>query len=115
MAHAIRVHPFSRGLPPGTLEAAVLQDADRLDSIGAIGIARCFATGSVMGAPFYDEADPFARSRALDDKRFSLDHFPAKLLRIAGTLHTETARAVAATRVKLMEVFLDQLGQEIAP
>jgi uncharacterized protein len=114
VAHAIRVHPFSRGLPPGTLEAAVLQDADRLDSIGAIGIARCFATGSVMGAPFYQEADPFARSRPLEDKRYSLDHFPAKLLRIAGTLHTETARTLAASRVELMHAFLDQLGVEIA-
>jgi uncharacterized protein len=114
VAHAIRVHPFSRGLPPGTLEAAVLQDADRLDSIGAIGIARCFATGSAMGAPFYAEADPFARARPLEDKRYSLDHFPAKLLRIAGTLHTATARALAAPRVELMERFLEQLGREIA-
>ena len=113
VAHAIRVHPFSRGLAPVTIEAAVLQDADRLDSIGAIGIARCFATGSVMGVPFYAEDDPFATARPPEDKRYSLDHFPAKLLRIAGTLNTATARALAAPRVALMEQFLDQLGREI--
>ena len=111
--HAIRVHPFSRGLPPGTPEAAVLQDADRLDSIGAIGIARCFATGTTMGAPFYAENDPFGRERALDDKAFSLDHFPKKLLRIAGTLNTASARALAGPRVALMEAFLAQLRAEI--
>ena len=115
VAHAIRVHPFSRGLPPGTLEAAVLQDADRLDAIGAIGIARCFATGAVMGVPFYAEEDPFAAARSPEDKRYSLDHFPAKLLRVAGTLNTATARTMAAERVAAMEGFLAHLGRELAP
>jgi uncharacterized protein len=113
VAHAIRVHPFSRGLRPGTLEAAVLQDADRLDAIGAIGIARCFATGSVMGVPFYAEDDPFATARPPEDKRYSVDHFPAKLLKIAATLNTATARELAVQRVDAMERFLAQLRSEL--
>ena len=113
VAYCIRVHGFSRGILPETSEARVLQDADRLDAIGAIGIARCFATGGSMGAAFYHPADPFAAHRELDDKRFSVDHFYRKLLRIEGTLHTATARRLAGERTRFMEAFLAQLGSEI--
>lgn len=115
VAYCIRVHGFSAGIVPDTLEARVLQDADRLDAIGAIGIARCFATGAVMRAPFYDPDDPFARRRALDDKRFSVDHFFRKLLKIPATLHTATGRAMAEERARFLEMFLGQLEREIAP
>lgn len=113
VAYAIRVHPFSRGLVPETLEAKVLQDADRLDSIGAIGIARCFATCSTMGRPFYDPADPFCASRVPDDKQWGIDHFFRKLLRIEEGLHTATARRLAGERTAFMRAFLAQLGDEI--
>jgi uncharacterized protein len=114
IAYCIRVHGFSRGITPDTLEAKVLQDADRLDAIGAVGIARCFATGAVMRSAFYDPADPFCAKRDPDDKRFSVDHFYKKLLRIEGTLHTATARRMAGERSRFMEAFLRQLGNEIA-
>src|SRR4051794_1047122 len=84
IAYCIRVHGFSRGIVPETLEAKVLQDADRLDAIGAIGIARCFATGAVMRQPFYDPGDPMCARHEPDDQRFSVDHFFRKLLRIPG-------------------------------
>jgi uncharacterized protein len=115
IAYAIRVHPFSRGVTPDTLEARVLQDADRLDSIGAIGIARCFATCADMKRPFYAPSDPFCASREPDDKQWGLDHFYRKLLRIPEHLHTATARHVAGERVAFMRAYLDQLGREIAP
>jgi uncharacterized protein len=114
ICYCIRVHSFSRGILPETLEAKVLQDADRLDAIGAIGIARCFSTGAEMGRPFYDPADPFCERRAPDDKQWTLDHFYRKLLKIPATLHTETARALAGERVRFLEVFLAQLGREIS-
>jgi len=114
VAYAIRVHPFSRGIVPETLEAKILQDADRLDSIGAIGIARCFATTSEMQRPFYHPDDPFCAARAPDDKMWGIDHFYRKLLRIPDVLHTATARAIAQERVAFMEAFLAQLGREIA-
>ena len=109
----IRVHAFSRGIVPETIEGKVLQDADRLDAIGAIGIARCFATCAEMGTPFYRPDDPFCLSREPDDKRWGLDHFYRKLLRIPDRLHTATARAIAADRLRLMEAFLTQLRREI--
>src|SRR5580658_10084633 len=86
--HAIEAHSFSAGISPETIEAKVVQDADRLDSLGAIGIARCFSTGALMGTPFYHELDPFAESRALDDKSYAVDHFFVKLFKIAETLET---------------------------
>jgi len=115
IAYAIRVHPFSRGVTPDTLEGRVLQDADRLDSIGAIGIARCFATCSTMGRPFYDPADPFCAARPPDDKAWGLDHFFRKLLQIEAGLHTATARRLAGERTAFMRAFLAQLGDELGP
>ena len=113
IAYCIRVHPFSLGVVPQTLEAKVLQDADRLDALGAVGIARCFAVGASLGRPFYDPEDPFARTRPLDDKQWTLDHFYRKLLRLPETLHTPTARAMARERTAFLEAFLAQWEREI--
>lgn len=113
VAYCIRVHSFSRGIMPETLEAKVLQDADRLDAIGAIGVARCFATSAEMKRPFHAPEDPFCRGRAPDDKQWTVDHFYKKLLRIGDGLHTATARAIAADRSAFMRAFLDQLEREV--
>jgi len=111
----IRDHAFSKRVVPASLEAKVLQDADRLDAIGAIGIARCFATTTEMRRPFYAPIDPFCRERVPDDKRWGLDHFYRKLLRIPQTLNTPTAQALSVKRVAAMEAFLAQLKSEIEP
>src|SRR6516164_1509195 len=66
---AIRDHAFSKGVVPDLLEARVLQDADRLDAVGAIGVARCFATAGELGRPLYDPDDPFCRGHVPDDRR----------------------------------------------
>ena len=91
----------------------VLQDADRLDAIGAIGIARCMATCAEMKRPFYSPIDPFCVERSPDDKAWGIDHFYAKLLRIPDALHTATARAMAGERLAMMTQFLGQLAREI--
>jgi uncharacterized protein len=109
----IVTHAFSRGIIPATIEGKVLQDADRLDAIGAIGIARCFATLGEMRSPLYHPEDPFCRSRQPDDKAWGLDHFYRKLLRIPDGLHTPTAQVIAADRLRLMKQFLSQLEREI--
>jgi uncharacterized protein len=109
----IRDHAFSKGAAPPTLEAAVLQDADRLDAIGAIGIARCFATSTEMGRPFFHPTDPFARDRDIDDKSWGLDHFFRKLLRIEEGLHTKSARTLAAPRVAAMKAYRAALEGEL--
>ncbi len=113
VAYCIAVHSFSRGIVPETLEAKVLLDADRLDAIGAIGIARCFATSADMKRPFYAPDDPFCRAREPDDKQWGIDHFYRKLLRIGDGLHTATARAIAGERIAFMRSFLDQLAREL--
>ena len=113
VAYCIRVHSFSRGIFPETLEVKVLQDADRLDAIGAIGIARCFATSADMKRPFYAPDDPFCDARAPDDKAWGLDHVKKKLLVVPERLHTESARAIAERRVAFLRTYVDELRHEI--
>lgn len=113
--HAITTHSFSANIPCETIEAKVVQDADRLDGLGAIGIARCFSTSTIMGRPYYSEDDMLAESRAPDDKLFAIDHFFVKLFKTAETLQTKSARAEGARRVQFMKTYLQQLKSEIAP
>lgn len=111
--HAIEAHSYSAGIPPETMEAKVVQDADRLDALGAIGIARCFMVGALLGPPLYDPDDPFSEDRPPDDRAYILDHFYTKLLTLAGTLHTEAGRAEAERRIAFMRTYLDQLRGEV--
>lgn len=111
--HAIAAHSFSANIETKTLEAKIVQDADRLDGLGAIGIARCFATAGILKRSFYSESDPFCESRAIDDQQFTVDHFFAKLFKTAQTLKTEAGRAEGAKRVEVMKKYLMDLGSEI--
>ena len=113
IAHAIMAHSFSANIPPTTLEAKVVQDADRLDAIGAIGVARCLMLGGVLERPLYHPADPFCETREPDDLTYTIDHFYRKLLKIGQTLHTTAARAEAERRNAFMTTFLSQLRHEI--
>lgn len=112
-AHAIEAHSFSAAIPPRTLEARIVQDADRLDAIGAIGIARCFYVAGRMGSSLYDPPDPRADNRELDDGRFALDHFAVKLFKTAGTFQTSAGQAMAETRTRTMQTFVQALLDEI--
>ena len=82
VSEAIRDHSFSQNKIPETLEGKILQDADRLDAIGAIGIARVFATGGSLKRPFYNIDDPFCKNRTPDDKTWTIDHFFQKIIEI---------------------------------
>lgn len=113
IANAIAAHSFSAGIAPESLEAEIVQDADRLDGLGAIGLARCFATAGLMRRAFYSENDPFCRERAVDDSQFTIDHFFAKLFKTAETLKTKAGRAEGAKRVEVMRRYLSDLGSEI--
>jgi uncharacterized protein len=113
--HAIEAHSYSAGIAPRTVEAKVVQDADRLDALGAIGLARCLAVGTALGRPLYEPVDPFCRERAPDEGGASIDHIYAKLLKLAGTMQTAAGRREAARRTAFLEAFLVQLGSEIAP
>ena len=113
LAHAIETHSFSAGLTPRTLEARIVQDADRLDAIGAIGIARCFHTGGRMGSLLYHPDDPAAAARELDDRVYALDHFPAKLFRVADGFLTAEGQRMAASRAALMRDFVTAFRAEV--
>ncbi len=112
---AIRDHAFSKGVVPDALESRVLQDADRLDALGAIGLARMWATCADMKRPFYSPDDPFCTSRSPDDKMWGLDHVYKKLLVVPERLHLPASRRLADERVRFIRAFLDQLRREIAP
>ena len=111
--HAIETHSFSAGISPQTFEAEVLQDADRLDSLGAIGIARTFLVAGALGRTLYDPVDPFAQNRTLDDGKYSMDHWQIKLLRLPDGMITDKGRELALNRVKVMLRLLDDLSGEI--
>lgn len=106
-------HSFSRGLKPSSPESAVLQDADRLDSLGAIGLLRTATCGAKMGASYYDINEPFARTRALNDKSFTIDHFEVKLLKLPDFMNTDRGREEAHKRATFMRQFLEHLNSEI--
>lgn len=106
-------HSFSKGLKPSTIEAAILQDADRLDALGAIGVLRCAAVNSQMKTNFYEPLDPFAKERELDDKSFMVDHYYVKLLKLPEMMNTQNGRAEAQRRADFMRSFLHELGTEI--
>lgn len=116
VADAIRTHSYSKRLVPETLEGKILQDADRLDTIGAIGIARTFSVGGSENRSLYNPTDPFYESeRQLDDMQWTLDHIKKKLMILKNSMYTKTAKKIAEERTEFMELFLNQLRKEILP
>lgn len=102
--------------PMATIEGKVVQDADRLDAIGAIGIARTFAYGGAQGQPMYDpdkaprenaEFDTYQRSDSS-----TVNHFHEKLFLLKDRMNTESARRLAAGRHSYMKSFLDRFLNE---
>jgi uncharacterized protein len=115
IAHAIEAHSYSAGIVPRTIEAKVVQDADRLDALGAIGIARVFSTAQRLGASYYHPVEPLAETRVLDDKAFALDHFFIKLFPLAETFQTKAGRVEGLKRRDFMNNFVTQLMAEFRP
>jgi uncharacterized protein len=113
VAHAVTAHSFSANVPPETLEAKILQDADRLDAIGMVGAARCFYIAGRLGSGLYDPFDPAAGDRPLDDKRYAIDHFQTKLFKLADGFQTRTGRELAAARDRSLRDFLAAFMDEI--
>lgn len=101
---------------PGSREAMVVQDADRLDAIGAIGIARAFAYGGSLGRPLHDPATPPQSHASFEAYRSSqgttINHFYEKLLLLRDRMHTATARAIAAERHRVMTQFIENFLSE---
>lgn len=113
VGHAIAAHSFSAAITPMTAEARVLQDADRLEALGAIGIARMFHVSGAMGGGLFDAEDPMALNRPRDDRAFALDHIETKLLKLVDTMQTAPGRAMAIERADWMLSFRTRLLFEI--
>ena len=112
VAHAIEAHSFSAGIVAKTTEAKIVQDADRLDALGAIGIARCLMVGGQLGRPLYNLEDPFCEDRSPDDLKWTIDHFYMKLFKLTEVMNTPAAREIAVKRVDFMRSYLDKLRGE---
>ncbi|HAT8031687.1 TPA: hydrolase [Citrobacter rodentium] len=113
VCHAIEAHSFSAGIAPVTLEAKIVQDADRLEALGAIGLARVFAVSGAMGAALFDAEDPFAERRALNDKQYALDHFRTKLLTLPETMQTGRGRELARSNAQFLVTYMAKLSAEL--
>lgn len=105
VAHAIAAHSFSAGIAPTTLEARIVQDADRLDALGAVGLARMFYISGRLGRDLAHPTDPLALHRERDDMAYALDHIAVKLEQLPGMMQTDAGRAVAQERLALMLAF----------
>ena len=113
ISDAIRDHSFSRNKIPESVEGKILQDADRLDAIGAIGIARTFSVSGSEQRLFYNKEDPFCKTRNPDDKQWTLDHFYRKLLKLENMMNTKSGKLEAKRRTKILRNFLNDLKKEI--
>ena len=111
--HAIEAHSFSAGIAPQSIEAKIVQDADRLEALGAIGLARVFAVSGALGVALFDAEDPFADARSLDDRAFALDHFQTKLLRLPDTMQTDVGRDLAQHNADFLVHFMAKLSAEL--
>ena len=114
VAHAVAAHRFRSGPDPETLEAKVLHDADKLDAIGAIGVARAFAFGGYEGQRLWaDVPAGYRESQATRHEHTPVHEYQIKLSKIKDRLLTESARRLAEGRHTFMVGFFEQLEQEV--
>lgn len=113
VVHSIKVHRHSKGLPAENIEAKILQDADRLDALGAITIARMFSTGGKINRPLYKPDVPFGKVHEGYYSDSTIHGFYTKILKITPeTFNTAFARKLAKGRYKFVEKFLNQFFKE---
>ncbi|OON35589.1 phosphohydrolase [Izhakiella australiensis] len=113
VAHCVQAHSFSAGIHAETIEAKIVQDADRLESLGAIGLARTFYVSGSLGRALFNSEDPFGDERALNDLEWALDHFQTKLLRLPDTMHTEEGRRMATYSARFLVTYMAKLSAEL--
>ena len=113
VAQIIIEHSFSRGEKPSSIESEILQDADRLDALGAIGIMRWVTCGTKLNSQFYHAGDPLSEQRNLDDSKFMLDHYFQKLKKLPEMMNTRKGRELAKQRIQFMNSFVQNLLAEI--
>ncbi|WP_332876359.1 HD domain-containing protein [Massilia sp. S19_KUP03_FR1] len=112
VAHAIEAHSFSAAITPTTLEAQLVQDADRLDALGAVGLARMFYISGRLGRALAHPTDPLALHRPRNDMAYALDHIEEKLAQLPAMMQTAAGRELAQERLQLMLAFRDAFVAE---
>lgn len=112
VAHAIEAHSFSAAIAPVTVEAKIVQDADRLDALGAVGLARLYYTAGRMGSALAHPTDPLAAHRDMDDRAFALDHIEKKLATLPATMQTAAGRELGEARLAWLFDFRDRFAAE---
>ena len=113
VVEAIRNHSFTKGNVSASIEGRILQDADRLDALGAVGIARVFSVSGSKNRQFYQPNDPFSKNRGPNDKKWALDHFFNKLLVLEKSMNTTTGKIEAKKRTSVLKNYLNDLKKEI--
>lgn len=111
--HCIEAHSFSANIETKTSEAKIVQDADRMETLGAIGLARVFYVSGRMGSKLFHGEDPFAENRERDDRAFALDHFETKILKLPKTMKTIKGKEEAIKRTKIILDFLNEIKYEL--
>lgn len=111
---AIESHSYSANIEPATIAAKIIQDADRLEALGALGIARVFYIAGKMNSLLFHPEDPWAENRELDEKKYALDHFYVKILNIRNGMQTDAGSDMADELTKEMKQYLLQLRKEIS-
>lgn len=112
VAHAIEAHSFSAGIAAQTIEARIAQDADRLDGLGAVGLARMFYIAGQMGSALAHPDDPLAARRELADRAYALDHIEAKLAKLPAMMQTAAGRALGERRLARLTAFRAEFAEE---
>jgi uncharacterized protein len=120
VCHAIRVHRYSNEHEPETLEAELLCDADNLDALGAVGIARCFTEGGVRGHDMHGPdlaagasgTGPHDRVGSAQGTQYG--HFHEKILELPARMYTDTGHRLATERAAYVREFLGRFEREVA-
>lgn len=111
--HCVRAHRYSNAVEPETPEAELVSDADNLDALGAIGIARTFAHGGALGQPMYDPETPVA-----DDDTAAggtqYNHLHKKILELPDRMYTDVGRELADERATVVRDYITQFDRELA-
>jgi len=113
--HCIRAHRYRGTEKPETLEARILFDADKLDVLGAIGVARVVGYATLAGEPFYEEPSSqfLATGKEVEGEAHSAYHEHLfKLRKVRERMFTDTARSIAAERLKYLDEFFERLIEE---
>jgi uncharacterized protein len=112
VVHCIRTHRFRKRAVPRTLEARILFDADKLDSIGAVGVGRAFLFAGEVGARLHDKAIDVRKTRPYTREDTAYREYLVKLGRVKDRMTTREGKRIAAERHRFMAAFFDRLNKE---